>query len=75
MLTFRFSSNKLNVFSLDNDAYLQSPVSQELGEIKLSITEIEVGTVTTPFRCPGALLDDQTKVHERAKKALGHRVG
>ena len=59
---------------LDDDTYLDTS-SQSIGEIKLVIVRTTVPEVVaeeqhTIYRAPPHL----QKVHERSKKAIGHRV-
>ena len=59
--------------SSDDDKYLSMPTSPELGDIKLVIYEVAIiGRSTQPTRIPS--LPESDKVHERSKKAIGHRV-
>ncbi|TFK69682.1 hypothetical protein BDN72DRAFT_959377 [Pluteus cervinus] len=67
-----------NVELTDDDSYLQHNQLENLGEIKISLYEVQVLGMT-----PGAAhasstadsLAENAKVHERSKKGLGHRVG
>ena len=63
---------------LDDDAYLDTPSSHSIGEIKLVISRTTVPikkakkrTQSHPFLAPPHI----QKVHERSKKAMAHRVG
>jgi hypothetical protein len=61
------------VNSADDDKYLSMPTSAELGEIKLMIFEaVILGTGTKSFK-RRQILPEPDKVHERSKKAIGHR--
>ncbi|KAF9463931.1 hypothetical protein BDZ94DRAFT_1235798 [Collybia nuda] len=57
----------------DDDAYLDIPTSSELGDIKLEIYEVQVEGKGdfNPSLVPASEAD---KIHERSKKAVGHRV-
>ncbi|KAG6852268.1 hypothetical protein C0991_001433, partial [Blastosporella zonata] len=63
---FMFSELELT----DDDQYLQAGISPELGEIKLVIRRCQLlGVMPTPrFN-----YSEPEKIHERSKKAMGHR--
>ena len=57
---------------LDDDSFLDTPLSQSFGEIKLVISRITVPEVVTKhqFTC----IVPPQKVHERSKKGIAHQV-
>lgn len=57
----------------DDDAFLNVPTSPELGDIKLEIFEVKVQGKGKFNPLPIPASDDE-KIHERSKKAVGHRV-
>lgn len=61
----------------DDDVYLNTPVSPELGDIKLEITEVRLALQSRKVNRKGSKtisLAEPDKIHERAKKGSGHRV-
>ncbi|TFK35790.1 hypothetical protein BDQ12DRAFT_687554 [Crucibulum laeve] len=65
---FMFSSLNLT----DDDSYLGSASSENIGEILLEISWIEPGQKSV---LAGTKVPEAEKVHERSKKATAHRVG
>jgi hypothetical protein len=62
-------------FRADDDAYLNIPTSPELGDIKLEIFEVKVQGKGrfNPLPIPTSGTGTE-KIHERSKKAVGHRI-
>ncbi|KAG6809877.1 hypothetical protein H0H92_014295 [Tricholoma furcatifolium] len=56
---------------LDDDRYLEDGVSPDLGQIKLAIHRVEVRSTDNVAK--GTTYSEPQKVHERSKKAMGHR--
>jgi len=74
--SFRTSLTTVRLFTFsrieltDDDAYLDTPTSPKLGDIELDIEEVVLGNKRKPFL---KNIPEPSKVHERSKKALGHR--
>jgi hypothetical protein len=60
--------------SADDDKYLSQPTSAELGDIRLEIKEVMV-IGKSNFMGEQTLPAEPDKIHERSKKAIGHRFG
>ena len=58
---------------LDDDAYLDTPPSHSIGEIKLVIKRTTVAKVAPLGQCVIPSAPPQ-KVHERSKKAIAHQI-
>jgi len=56
----------------DDDTYLNTPISPELGDIRLKITEVRL--MERSRNAKTRRLAETDKIHERAKKGSGHRV-
>jgi hypothetical protein len=68
------NSSVITPITLDDDKYLNVPTS-ELGDIKLEIHEFKIKSVKhfqSKKYTPAPVMFE--KIHERSKKAVGHRL-
>lgn len=61
-------------FYIDDDAYLNHPTSPDLGDIKLDIVKAKIVTGQRGTLKHGINYVEPGKIHERSKKAVGHRA-
>jgi hypothetical protein len=69
------NNNSRNNALLDDDAYLCNDHSKTIGEIAVEVWTCEYSLITSgPDPAPEVSFSE-TVVHERAKKAVAHRIG
>ncbi|TFK69676.1 hypothetical protein BDN72DRAFT_959371 [Pluteus cervinus] len=57
----------------EDDEYLNSSISSQLGEVRLTISHVKISGYH-PYSGKQSTLPDAVKLHERTKKAIGHCV-
>lgn len=62
-------------WSLDEDEYLDVRVSQDTGDIELTLQRVQILGPGLPSASTSATVPEDLKYHERTKKALVHQVG
>lgn len=67
-------TNSIIFFCSDDDSLLDSPATQNLGEIKLRIWAAEFKRRAKPKDLTDIQLPSNEKIHERSKKATTHHV-